>query len=336
MLTITTTALGLALLADTAHAAAFQPKTMRDPLSAREVERGLILGKGWLEFAVGVDYKKADGYWDQDGVAADFTDASFLYTTERVGIRYGIARRAELFWNVPAHFVQLTNATLGTDTAQWGLGDPSFGVRTELYRSSAPLTSIVAVFSYKAPAANEAPGNYIGGPSTFDSFVMTTGTPDGSVAIQAKRQFGPAAVTAGGAYVHRFGGLVQYIIETEQNQFQGRIKPGDLVILDADVLLQLGPVAPHGGVVYTSTDTTAIGTTADGVFHQNDNLVDVANSDGWAVDAKLGAILNLTRGLDLDFGVGLPLRGEDLLFFPIEDLSPTRGTTYSGTLEFRY
>jgi hypothetical protein len=165
---------------------------------------------------------------------------------------------------------------------------------------------------------------------------MTTGTPDAWAGVRAKRQLGPAALTVGGAWVHRFGGLVQYIIETENNQFQGRIKPGDQAVFDADLLLQLGPVAPRGGLLYRSTGLTAIGTTADGVFRQNDNLVDVAGSDGWSLDARAGAILNLTRGLDLDLGVGIPLRGEDLLFFPIEDLSPTRGTTYSGTLEIRY
>jgi hypothetical protein len=47
-------------------------------------------------------------------------------------------------------------------------------------------------------------------------------------------------------------------------------------------------------------------------------------------------VFNLTRGFDIDLGVSVPVVGEDLQFFPIEDIHPTRGVTYSGTLEARF
>ena len=50
-----------------AFAAGFEAKTMRDALSSREVERPLVLGKGWMEAALGFDMKNADGYWGEDG-----------------------------------------------------------------------------------------------------------------------------------------------------------------------------------------------------------------------------------------------------------------------------
>jgi hypothetical protein len=40
--------------------------------------------------------------------------------------------------------------------------------------------------------------------------------------------------------------------------------------------------------------------------------------------------------VDLIGGVSIPLRGEDLQFFPIEDIHPTRGNTYTGMFAFRY
>ena len=62
----------------------------------------------------------------------------------------------------------------------------------------------------------------------------------------------------------------------------------------------------------------------------------VEDSDGWSLDLTPGVVLNLTRGVDVDLAATLPLRGEDLQFFPIEDLEPTRGLTFHGAVELRY
>jgi len=311
--------LGLGVLAPSAMAGGFQAKTMRETLSAREVERPLLIGKGWLEFGLGADMKTATQFWDADGEKVDFADnAAWTYTTERLDIRYGVAHRGELYWTVKTHYVHLTNEVLGTDITQFGLGDPNFGARYELFRSQAPLTSVIAYGDYKAPAANESPGNYVGGPSTFSAVVLTTGTPDITLGLAAKQQFGPAAITLDAAYVRRMGGVVQYLIETELNQFSGRIKPGDQVRLKGDLLVQAGPVALNGGAVLTRRDETLIGNTAEGAF-MNKNMNAVEGSDGVALDALAGATFNITRGVDFVARASIPVKGEDLLFWPIED-----------------
>ena len=84
-----------------------------------------------------------------------------------------------------------------------------------------------------------------------------------------------------------------------------------------------------------SRDELKFGNTAAG-WSPAANLKAQAGSDGWSLDALYGATLSMTRGLDLVAGARVPLQGEDLMYFPIEDVHPTRGTTYSGTLEFRY
>jgi hypothetical protein len=326
-----------------AHAAAFEAKTMRETLSAREVERPLILGKGWLEFGLGMDYKVADGAWDSAGEQVDWTDdagdgydgARFTHTTQRLGLRYGITRRGELYWTIKTHYLSLVNDQLGTDLSQFGLGDPRFGYKFELFRSVAPVTSVIVYGDYKAPAGNESPGNYVGGPTTFSSFIMTTGTPDAEVGLRAKRQIGPVALQGGVAYVQRFSGVVQYVIETELNQFSGRIKPGNITKADAALLVGIGPVALDMGALLQVRDDTRLGATAAGLFPAK-NLAVVEGSGGWALDATGGLTFNMTRGIDLVGAVTVPLRGEDLMFFPIEDIHPTRGNTYSGTVEFRY
>ena len=54
------------------------------------------------------------------------------------------------------------------------------------------------------------------------------------------------------------------------------------------------------------------------------------------VDGQIGAVLNLTRGVDVLVDVRRSIKGEDLQFFPIEQIHPTRGTTFSTALELRY
>ena len=318
-----------------AHAAGFQAKTMRETLSAREVERGLLLGKGWLEFGLGTDVKIAEGYWSAEGEAEDWDDARWTWSTQRIDIRYGLTKRSELYGTVKWHYARLENERLGTDVTDFGLGDPTFGYKYEWFKSLAPVTSVITYLEYKGPAGNESPGNYIGGPTTFSSVIMTTGTPDLELGARGKRQIGPVALTVGAGYVRRFSNVVQYVIETEFNQFSGRIKPGDIKKVDGELLIQAGPVALQGGVLVQMRDETRIGPTSEGLFKGAD-LEAQDGSDGVSVDANAGFTFNITRGVDLVGGVTIPVKGEDLMYFPIEDIHPTRGNTYSGTFEFRY
>ena len=96
-----------AFSASEVEAAAFEAKTGRLPLSVREVERSLVMQKGWLEVGLSVDWKVANGYWSETGgffnddtAALEFDSAQWTYSTERMDIRYGITRRSEIFWRI--------------------------------------------------------------------------------------------------------------------------------------------------------------------------------------------------------------------------------------------
>ena len=234
--------LALTTWSGTAEAAGFQAKTMRAPLAAVEVERPLIIGKGWLELGVGLDWKSVGscwpstetclaetGAWTNNGTVDAFDDARWTYTTEHLDLRYGISRRSELYWVVPFHYVHLENDLLGTDTKDFGLGDPRFGWRFEWVRKDAPTSSVVTDLYFKMPAGSESPGTYIGGPNTVSNFVMSTGTMDAALFARGKQQFGPFAVTGSVGYVHRFSGVTQYVVEVTNYQFSGRFKPGSEV-----------------------------------------------------------------------------------------------------------
>lgn len=327
----------LSLLATlpTADAAGFQIKTMRAPLSAVEVERPLVIGKGWLEVGFGYDHKQADGAWTADGEALQWAGARWLYTTERIAIRYGISRSAELYWDVPFHYVRLINDDLGTDTDSFGIGEPKFGWKLELFNRSIPTTSVVLDLQYKMPTGQETAGTYVGGPNTVVSFPMSTGQADLAAIARFKQQLGPAAVEASVGYVHRFSGVSQFVVEVSEYQFSGRFKPGSEIRAELSPMVQLGPVAIHGDAVYRRWFASSFGTTAPGFFI-DENLDVVQGSDGWSFDAGGGVIVNATRGVDILASAMVPIRGEDLYFFPLESISPTRGVTVSTSVELRY
>lgn len=326
----------LSVVTTDALAAGFQIKTMRAPFAAVEVERPLVLGKGWLEFSLGYDHKLADGAWSAEGEAVQWESARWLYTTERIGIRYGITRDGELYWDVPFHYVNLQNDALGTNTSAFGLGEPRFGWRLQLYRRQVPTTSLVMDLQYKMPAGAESPGSYVGGPNTVSTFAMSSGQADLAGYLRFKQQVGPLAGTFSAGYVHRFSGVSQFVIDTETYQFSGRFKPGSEVRAEAEVLAQVvGPLAFYGDATVRRWFEGAVGTTSGG-FYADANLDPIPGSDGWSLDAGGGVIVNVTRGVDIGASVSVPLRGEDLAYFPLEDISATRGNTYSATLELRY
>jgi hypothetical protein len=341
--------LSLALLlgSDPAEAAGFQAKTMRAPLAAVEVERPLIIGKGWLEFGIGFDFKQAGpcwpspttclaetGAWGSDGEVDAFDSAKWTYTTESLDVRYGISRRAELYWNVPFHYVNLTNASLGTDTSDFGIGDTRFGWKLEWVRRNAPTTSVVTDLQFKLPTGSESPGTFIGGPNTVSDFVQSTGTMDAALFVRGKQQFGPFAVNASVGYVHRFSGVSQYVLETTEGQFLGRFKPGSETQVAIEPMIQAGPAAISAEVLYRLRGLSAAGTTSGGIY-PDANLTPIDGTDGWSLDLTPAVSVAVTRGVDLRVAMGIPLRGEDLLF-PLEDVTPTRGFTYSGSAEFRF
>ncbi|MBN2797959.1 MAG: hypothetical protein JXX28_02315 [Deltaproteobacteria bacterium] len=324
----------LALSAD-AYAGVGAVKTMRQPLPAKEVERSLNMPKGWLEFDFGAQRKIGVGSWTADGEKHLFDSTQWTYDTARLDVRYGMSNRVEIWWSVPFHQARLTNELQGTDTKDASLGDAWFGYRLNLSRQDSPLSDLVFEAAYKGPMGQEAPGTYLGGPLNVSSFVFTTGTPDAKLGFAGKRQFGPIALSAHAGYMKRFSGVVQYLVELDNYQFSGRMKPGDVIYGDVGLLGQVGVFAVQAQPEFQQRFASRIGTTGPGL-NPSSNLYEVEGSDGLSMDLRLTGTVNLTRGVDVSVMALLPMMGEDLQFFPLEDIHPTYGNTYGATLELRY
>lgn len=326
--------MALALSAD-AMAGIGAVKTMRAPLPSTEVERPLNLPKGWLEFGFGAQRKLGVGSWTAEGEKDLFDSTQWTYDTARFDVRYGMSKRVEIWWSVPFHQAHLTNDLQGTDIKDASVGDAWFGYRLNLSRTDSPLTDVVFEAAYKGPMGQEAPGSYLGGPLNVTSFVFTTGTPDLKMGFGAKRQFGPVALSGHAGYTRRFSNVVQYLVELNETQFSGRIKPGDVIYADVGVTAQAGPVGILVQPELNQRFTTRIGTTSPGISPST-YLYDVVGSDGTAMDLRLQGTVRVTGGMDINLMALLPMMGEDLQFFPLEDIHPTYGNTYGASLELRY
>ena len=129
----------------------------------------------------------------------------------------------------------------------------------------------------------------------------------------AKTVFGPLGLTARAGYMHRFSGVVNYLIEIENYQFQGRIKPGSEIQANLEVLAQLGPVAVSATPKFEYRFATRQGTSARGLFPSK-NLQTVSGSNGVALDVEARFQFQVNRNLDLEIYTVQPVMGEDLRF----------------------
>jgi hypothetical protein len=99
--------------------------------------------------------------------------------------------------------------------------------------------------------------------------------------------------------------------------------------------LQVGPLAVAAKGVFGYRMMAMAGTTSAGLI-PDANLDNIQGSDGKYFDLTPQLTLHATRGFDFQAGATIPLMGEDLPFWPLEEISPTRGITYSATFQLRY
>lgn len=310
------------------YAEAGEPAIVRVPVAAAEVDRPLVLGKGWLEASVGVDFKRATGAWTTEGEAVEWDDATWTHTTERVSARYGVSRDVELYASLPFHYVELRTSAVDNPAA-FGLGEPVLGARYQFFTRQIPTSSVLFDVKAKVPTSSGSAGTYIG-QDPMAGFAMSTGQADLALAVRGKQQLGPFAATASLAFVQRFASIDALAVYVGEQRMDGRFKPGNEVEVTLSPMLQLGPMALRGDFVYRQWFPAAVLGPSGGA-----EATLVPDSDGWGVDAGGGLIVHAARAVDLELSVRVPVRGESLAFFPLESLSPTRGATYAGAVRLR-
>jgi len=329
---VTTAAL---LMGQNAFGSGFEPKTMQMAFPLWSIQRGLVLTKGWVEVTAAASVKESTGHWDVQGKPVDFDATSMLHSTQSFGVRYGIGHHTELTWSATSNYAEWGDSNTGTNVTHLGLGDMRFGVVYELFRQLAPMLSVATYAEYKVPGGNESPGDASEGIDRFSYIVTTTGTPDVTLGAGLKREWGIAAITGDAGYVWRLPGTPLYAVDPTNPMGNGWVKPGDEVRLTARFDLQVSRIQISCGIdyVHRSHFRMGEGTNPD---HPSWTLPVIEGTEGWTVDGMAGITVNITQKWDIFTSYASPIKGQGLYFFPLDDVSPTRGETVSGAIVFRY
>lgn len=308
------------LLCPALWAADVSERRAHAPLATTEVERSLILARGWMEVEVGLDVHAG-------------AQTGGLNATEHVGFTYGISKQAALYARLPFHHAHVQDSLHDAEAA--GFVDPLLGVQVEWFRKRAPTTSIISDLQIQVPVPR---GDRYGDSaiaSSSDSMMAATGVPSLGVELAAKHQLGPVAVTAGVASVHPFLSIVPYTIEMGTGQATARLKPGDQLCLRIETTLQVGPLAIGGELRYRAWSFAAMTPDVLGLAAPN-ALEPIPASGGWSLAGSPMLSVNVSRGVDLDFAMRVPLHVEDDSFYLLNPSRPEQGLIYSSALRVRF
>lgn len=265
------------------------PRTSREPLPAREVERALVAPKGWTALGVGLERANASEGWSADGDPTPLA-APWTRWTVDLTVRHGLAPGWDVFASVPWHRSDAFER-------QGGVGTARVGTRLSVQRAEAPNRSVAVELAADAPlgASRGAAPSLASGP-TAGVLPLTPGTGALRLGLLGRRAVDGLLLDGAVTGVVRPAGRPLW--------HPGRIDPGDGLEARAAIGLQAGPVlaGPTGELVARGPVRTApIGGT----------LVPVPRSAG--VEGTLGArvLLQVSRGFELDGCVRRVVLGQD-------------------------
>ncbi|MCO4744369.1 MAG: hypothetical protein KC912_06235 [Proteobacteria bacterium] len=298
--------LALMLVVPVSAAAQAQPKRSRAPLSALEVERGLVLPKGWVEIEVVHASGKVRGEWTSTGTVEP-VDAEWTQHRQVLRTRFGVAPRLEAFAFLPIHQAH-------TDGFQAAVGDAGAGVRWEVFSTDLPTTSLAIESGFSGasgPEPRALPGRYEReNPLTFNG-----GTPSVWLAMALRRQVGPLVVGLRAGRRVLFPGVVGHSV--------GEMDLGDQWRASGTVLLQGGPLVLAASPSWVFRGQTRFRGQA------------VPDSEGHDVRLLMRAEVHVSRGFEVGFLSDLHLRGEDAMLYPIDDGTPPAVHRFGGLVRVR-
>jgi hypothetical protein len=286
-------------------------RTSREPLPSREIEKSVVLPKGWTELELDLARASARDAWGSDGRPVPL-DAPWRTTRAAATVRYGLAPGWEVFGTLPLVVAEPTPDT----PVQTGFSTVEVGSRVALERSEAPFHSVAVAVVGRLPLGF-AGGDLDGGARV----PLTTGTGDVQLQLAARRAWSGLRFEVGLTAMHRFAGDVRWV----NGGAGGRVKPGDVATAGGEVLVQAGPLA--FGPAIRAVARAAVRVDDGGI------LVPVRRSGGGSVDTGGRLLVHLTRGVELEARLAWVVVGEDRDFVRLDELHPAR--TRTGALAAR-
>lgn len=324
------------LAASPAFASPFVVRTSRPNYAETEVARPLAIQKEWAEYTLSYTFREVTQYTDYDGNVEDL-DYTYTISMLTADLRYGFTRNLSIYMSIPYHVGTTRdggNDGAGTVTES-GMGDVRFGFLWQLLNreKGSNLSSVALQLDTKQPSGNESPG----APGNRH-LMLGTGTTNAGFMLHAKQRLGPVALLGRVGYTHKFSAVTMWVRD-EEGPFglNGRFKPGNELSAGASAIVQpIRLAAVIGGVDYISRAPSSVGATSDGINPASD-LDEIPDSDFEALNASAKLLLEPSVNWDFGLGVTVPVMSRNSgMFFPMEDLSQSYGTTFTGSATFRW
>ena len=315
-------AAALLLLPTLSQAEAAPSKTMMGPLPTRQVERALVLPKGWVQVTLEARAKWSEGWRDEAGTFQAYgDDTQWFHSQYSLRIEQGFSSHWMPYLDIPyvVSSLRLSDDTITTAS----LGDAHTGLVWQPVLDR-PWRLGLQV-DMKAPTGLEWPGDFIGGAFNTSSFLTGTGTTNLGVFARGRVGNSLVALDARVGYILKFPGIVGYVVEPD-GFGNGWIDPGDALLVEGGALLQLGDallVRAEGS--YSARGDYRVGTSGESVW----SVAWQPLADGGRfLDARVEASYEFSPRCGVVIGASKDLLGSDTRSFAhlgLEEFSPQPG-----------
>ena len=325
-----------ALLSAPAAAGPFTHKAMQGPWPERQVERNLVLPKGWLEVELASDMKWSTSYWDLPGERVRWDEGTkWTYSRVWLNVTQGFSKRLSLYARIPMVHARLVNPQ-GADTSTTALGDVHTGVILQPMLHQRGIFALQ--FDLKAPSGVEWPSDFIGNPANVSSFLTGTGTTNLGVLAHGRYTVQRlVSLTGSIGLIFKLPSVVGYVVESD-GFGNGWLDPGDELRFDGAITIQLSEqFAVTTFETISGRGTYRMGTSGSSVVRVD--WIDLASSSGIFVNGGLGLSWEPSRHWEVGVTVADALYGTQTRTFShlgLEEFSPQPGLTWSSKVAARW
>ena len=327
------------LFSSVAEAGPFGRKSMHQPWPEKQVERSVVLPKGWMELQVAYDAKSTNSYRNGSGRRVVYgRDTKWTYSRLWLNFRQGFSRRTTLYFQVPFVSARLTN-DLGTDTRTRALGDVHLGLLMEPATEQLGKVAHLALqLDVKTPSGVEWPSDFIGGPGNTGSFLTGTGITNVGSHLHWKLNVAHIVSFHGSVgYVFKLPAVVGYVVDTESFG-NGWLDPGDEVLNHLGATIQLtNDLSFTAEGWHSLRGHYRVGTSGQSVFRTE--LQRIPDSQGNYLDGGVTVSFEPDEIVEVELNLRTNLRGTDTRTFAqlgLEEFSPQPGLTLGARAALRW
>jgi hypothetical protein len=314
------------MLCAAAAAGPFDQKSMQEALGERQIDRPLVMPKGWMELGLSLDSKWSTAQRNSSGEAIGFEDgARWSYSRLWLDFSNALSSRATLYMRIPFVRASMLPAA-GSPVTTVALGDVHSGIIYQRKRD--PRRALAWQIDLKSPSGVEWPSSLQGSPASIDGFLTGTGLTNLGFQVHGKASLGDRySMRLSAGYVFKFAAIVGYVMEID-GFGNGMLDAGDEAQAEWWLGIQLAPgICLETEAKASRRGAYAMGVPGDGVFADKGSEI---LGPGVFADAGAAVSWEHAENRELRIEASHQVVGSDTSPFAplgLEEFSPQPGTT---------